>query len=205
MDEDQLAQRRFGQFRSRSGLIYGQWTEGDGTWEGAGNVCEPFDIPKEWTRFRGVDYGTRAPTAVLWGAYNAADDMLVIYREHYESEWTYEQHAHHCRELEAGEYIEAGWGDPNERGGIQIFNAHDVQTGYANNKVKPGIDAVKNRLRLALDGRPRLKVFRSCENLRRELRGYVWSGDGENPLKKNDHACDALRYMVSGIEAWRGF
>lgn len=40
----------------------------------------------------------------------------------------------------------------------------------------------------------------ACPSLVRELGGYVWDeahGDGERPLKADDHACDALRYLVA--------
>lgn len=40
----------------------------------------------------------------------------------------------------------------------------------------------------------------ACPALVRELGGYVWDeahGDGERPLKVDDHACDALRYLVA--------
>ena len=40
----------------------------------------------------------------------------------------------------------------------------------------------------------------ACPALVRELGGYVWDeahGDGERPLKVEDHACDALRYLVA--------
>ena len=43
-----------------------------------------------------------------------------------------------------------------------------------------------------------IKILRSCKNLIAELNGYVWdekAGD-DRPLKVNDHACDAMRYMV---------
>lgn len=39
-----------------------------------------------------------------------------------------------------------------------------------------------------------------CPSLVSELGGYVWDeshGDGERPLKVDDHACDAMRYLVA--------
>jgi len=46
-----------------------------------------------------------------------------------------------------------------------------------------------------------LKVEKGCQNFRRELESYVWDqkakerGD-EKPVKQNDHAMDAVRYLV---------
>ena len=42
---------------------------------------------------------------------------------------------------------------------------------------------------------PKLFIFSSCVEMIRELKGYWW-GEGDNPRKVNDHACDELRYMI---------
>ena len=54
-----------------------------------------------------------------------------------------------------------------------------------------GINTVKSYL----SGAPKLYVFRNCVNLIRELKTYAW-GEGERPVKKDDHCADALRYYV---------
>ena len=41
----------------------------------------------------------------------------------------------------------------------------------------------------------RIKIFPCCRNLIRELKSYWW-GNGDRPVKKDDHALDALRYYV---------
>ena len=41
----------------------------------------------------------------------------------------------------------------------------------------------------------RLYIFASCVNLIREMKNYFW-GEGENPIKKDDHALDELRYYI---------
>ena len=40
-----------------------------------------------------------------------------------------------------------------------------------------------------------MSVFSCCDNLIRELKSYWW-GTGDSPVKKDDHALDALRYFV---------
>jgi hypothetical protein len=85
--------------------------------------------------------------------------------------------------------------------------------------VRPGIQAVASRLRKEPDGKCRLYVLRDslaqrdpfldeakkpcC--LHEELDGYVWDTannrkQGEEPLKQNDHACDAARYLVAHLD-----
>jgi hypothetical protein len=73
----------------------------------------------------------------------------------------------------------------------------------ANNDVQGGIDKVTNCIKTN-----KIFITRSCENLRRELINYQWEQPSasradlnapEKPLKKDDHAVDALRYMVGEI------
>ena len=57
-----------------------------------------------------------------------------------------------------------------------------------------GINTVKSYLK-GEEGVPKLYVFRSCPNLIREFGGYSW-GDGEKPVKRDDHCLDELRYYL---------
>ena len=41
----------------------------------------------------------------------------------------------------------------------------------------------------------KIKIFSTCVNLIRELKSYWW-GSGDRPIKKDDHALDALRYYI---------
>jgi TusA-related sulfurtransferase len=203
LPEEERRMRQFGQFVDRRGLVYTGWARGDGERMGMGHVCDAFLIPPEWPRFRGVDFGLVNPTCCLWGALGD-DDTLYIYREHYESGPTYAEHCHKILELERGEVIEAGWGDPAAAETIRDWAQQDLYLALANNDVNTGIDAVKDRLRYRSDQRPRLKVFRECRNLIREFEGYVWDPRRRDsaPVKKADHALDALRYLVMGVREW---
>ncbi len=86
--------------------------------------------------------------------------------------------------------------------------------------VSDGIQAVAARLRPAADGRPRLFLMRDslvgrdarrdeakkpCDTAE-EIDGYVWNvgggrRKGEEPVKEDDHGCDALRYVVAYLDA----
>ena len=48
------------------------------------HVIEPFDIPRNWVKFRSCDYGYGSYSAVLWFAVSP-DEQLVVYRELYVS------------------------------------------------------------------------------------------------------------------------
>ena len=41
----------------------------------------------------------------------------------------------------------------------------------------------------------KIYIFPCCENLIREIKSYRW-GEGDIPVKKDDHALDELRYYV---------
>jgi hypothetical protein len=70
-----------------------------------------------------------------------------------------------------------------------------------------GIEAVRCSLKIDSVGHPGIIIDRdACPNLMREMRTYRWkrsTGKGANPqdakpepLKRDDHAVDALRYLV---------
>lgn len=77
---------------------------------------------------------------------------------------------------------------------LQRKGMHPVN---ANNDVHEGIMRMISEMKSG-----RLLVLDKCKNLIREMEGYVWDpkkaerGEDE-PLKKNDHALDALRYAVN--------
>jgi phage terminase large subunit-like protein len=219
MTEDEIAQRRYGDARPKQGLVYPMYEPGDGTRAGRGHMVDDFEVPAEWVRFRMGDFGLVNPTCILWGALGD-DDTLYVYREYYVPNGdSYEWHADAVAELEGldrteegwvrgdrSEPIEAGCGDPAAKEAREAFAAANLPMAPADNDVKGGIDRVRNRLRVRGDGRPRLKIFRSCTNLLREMGIYRWDPNrkDEMPLKKDDHAPDALRYGVALVDDWSG-
>lgn len=67
-------------------------------------------------------------------------------------------------------------------------------------RVLPADNAVADGLRetAACMQRGAVKLGKGCKNLYRELGGYVWNDHSidDRPVKEEDHACDAMRYMV---------
>jgi phage terminase large subunit len=72
--------------------------------------------------------------------------------------------------------------------------------------VLDGIRRIQDRLAIQGDGLPRLTVDPACTNTINEFESYVWrqaTGTGvakDEPNKENDHAMDALRYLVNKID-----
>jgi len=77
---------------------------------------------------------------------------------------------------------------------LQRRGMHVVE---ANNDVYNGIQMMCTEM-----GKGNLTVCQDCPNLIREIEGYVWdskkSAQGDDaPIKKADHAVDALRYVIA--------
>ena len=110
--------------------------------------------------------------------------------------------------------------DHDAEGRAQFRKHLGVSTTSAKKEVKLGIEAVMERLNNAGDGKPRLFVLADAVaerdpsmeerkapiGLAEEVLSYVWapSPDGrpvkEEPVKLNDHSCDAARYAVMRID-----
>jgi hypothetical protein len=65
---------------------------------------------------------------------------------------------------------------------------------HVNKDVFAGICRVKEYLRRG-NGTGNLYIFDGCKNMIEEFMGYSWS-DGDNPIKKDDHCMDELRYYI---------
>ena len=69
-----------------------------------------------------------------------------------------------------------------------------------------GIELVQSKLKVKANGKPSLYIFNTCKNTCREMAMYQYpkgtaSKDPKDlPLAKNDHALDALRYVIYTVE-----
>lgn len=93
-----------------------------------------------------------------------------------------------------------------------------LPTVGARKAIRKGIQVFSQRLEKAADGRPRLYVCRTAlvgrdprwDELRRpqgfleEVEGYAWRPDREEPVKENDHAMDASRYLAAHVDGGFG-
>jgi len=189
------AARERGEFVVLEGRVYSDWNREI-------HVVPAFDPPAEWVRSLSIDPGTRAPCAMVLCALDPADDVLHVIAEVYHRERTYSQHAATIRELTKGDPSIDIVCDPEDRGfRMALAGEHDIATIPARKSVRAGISAVADRLRLDANGKPHLLVHASCRQLIREIEGYVWaptvgkSDSKDAPLKRDDHLCDAIRYL----------
>jgi phage terminase large subunit len=210
---------RDGLWVAAEGIIYEEWNE-------LVHLVEPFDIPDDWPRWWGVDFGFVNPFALGWWAEDP-DGGLYLYREIYHSGRTVEEHCEKIArqvmtDLAEKERLEAWqgrWTEPQPRAILADHAAENrevferelgLRTDPANKAVLDGIQAVQVRLkagRVKLFKGARIEKDHSLEEAHRptctaeEIVGYAWDiGAGkrtkEVPRKEDDHGMDQMRYVV---------
>jgi phage terminase large subunit len=89
---------------------------------------------------------------------------------------------------------------------MQTHGVPNVPCKKGPNSVRNGINTVAARLAPDAEGKPHLVIHDCCTALIKEIESYRWDtgrskGDmADAPLKKADHAIDALRYALSMFE-----
>lgn len=177
------------------------------------NVRDPFYIPSGWDKFVVLDHGFTNPTAVLWAAIDW-DGNIFIYDEHYESGKSISYHAEQIKLRENLE-VRRWFIDPScsaktqqkklEAGIVELHSIIDEYRDYgirfepADNALLAGINRVNESFKSG-----KLVIFKNCVNTLREVENWKWrklkpgveSNKSEEPVNKDDHCCDCLRYMV---------
>ena len=90
--------------------------------------------------------------------------------------------------------------DPSATSLINLFKKHNIQVKEADNSVIDGINVVLNWL----DEERIHIVAENCPNILKEFDSYIWDAKAQEkgedkPVKLNDHALDALRYLLQTI------
>lgn len=209
LPEIERKQKRDGDWDMFSGKFFTEWSFDVHT-------VPDFQIPAGWARARALDWGFRAPYCCLWGAWDQ-DGNCWVYREDYGTELTTAQQAHRVTSrstrfegpgravperitrtaADPATFSATGTGDSIamqwQKAGLFVTKANNDRTaGWAN--VRDYLRPVRQA-----DGtdRPRLHVFRSCENLIRTLPLQQYAKESEDlDTDQEDHAVDALRYLL---------
>jgi Terminase large subunit, T4likevirus-type, N-terminal len=175
-------------FEALEGLVYPDFAR----------CVVPGQAPAGARHYGGIDFGYRNPFAAVWGTLDR-DDVLWLTGEHYVRQ---QDLAYHAERLPRRPYL--WFADPSgaaERAGL-------CRAGFAvraaTNAVRAGIGAVSARLRCGT-----LRVVQGCcPNLLAEAALYRY-GDGngsserEEPENEHNHALDALRYLIMGLDEHR--
>ncbi|MDY2880568.1 MAG: terminase family protein [Candidatus Borkfalkiaceae bacterium] len=198
MSESELESRRYGRFRSNSGLVYPEFEENV-------HVVDPFPVPADWQNRLSIDPGLNNPLSCHWYAVDYDGNVFVV-AEHYAAGKDVGWHADRIREISD----RIGWrrdGDGKIRALIdsaanqrtlasaksvtELFHEHGIAADPRVDKdLFAGIARVKEYFK-----EKKLFLFRGCDNLVRELKSYRW-GEGDVPRKRDDHCLDELRYFL---------
>jgi hypothetical protein len=169
--------------------------------------CEP---PRGAALVAGMDFGFRAPTAVLWGWIDP-EEVLWIVDERIEAGRLLDEH---IAAIRTGLGRRSGWSTPawvgvdpagravSEQTGVspvQVMRAAGLVVRDRRASVEEGLGLIRARLRPAC-GSVRLMIHPRCATLIESLERYHYRPDNpadERPVKDgSDHAVDALRYLV---------
>lgn len=184
------------------------------------HVVQPFDIPPDWERFLGVDYGFNAPYACLWFARPPNTQTAWVYREHYGTSVPLEEQVYRAWQAtsDAGERLHGVILDPSMFSKVNVKGtrirsmADDWKDRFGavtnvyrgNNERVPGWRLMREMVdwQERPDGGvlvpPRLFVFNTCSNLARTLPLLVTDDGNVEDIDSSgeDHLGDSLRYSL---------
>ena len=176
-------------------------------------VYDDWEIGPEWTRMRGIDDGYSAPYCCLWGAKDPSTGRVVIYREDYGEGFANGVQAERIKDMTPGnERISISYADPamwikknhtdsNVRGSNEIYADHGLYIAKGDNDRIGGLKKIRELMRPKADGLPGLIILSCCKNLIWQLSNLPMSVTKPEDVdtKFEDHAYDALRYLLSGM------
>jgi PBSX family phage terminase large subunit len=176
------------------------------------HVIEPFMIPENWYRWRGIDEGYTAPYCCLWGTRDPDSRRIYVYKESYAKQLTIRHQCERIKEMTMeGEYIGINFGDPamwtqkNMEGVVSSsadeYRKNGILLTKGDNKRIAGKRKIDGLLASQADGLPGIMFFSNCTNIIEQLENLPV--DANNPedvdTDAEDHAYDALRMLLTNI------
>lgn len=174
------------------------------------------DIPKEWPRFRAMDYGGTAPFVCLWFAVDTSCSpwRIYVYREYYRAGATLKENVQAVVAMSGRERYRRTVADPSmfartqEQDEQRVSLAdqakrHGLTLEKAFNPRPDGWAVFRECLAVRDDGLPGLIILETCPNLIRTLPQLIYDPrDSEDTYQApdvDDHAPDAGRYGLCAI------
>lgn len=182
--EDRFAQEYLADFRKTQGLVYKEFDR-------ARHVYGDDKKPSGY-KLAGIDFGFVHPCAVIHVTIDDRGTFWVT-AEWYKTGRTEAQIADYVKSCN----FQKVFPDPENPSAIEVLHQRGVnivEVIKGKDSVMSGINKVRDLLK-----QNRLMVHKSCLNLIDEFETYSYAEgkDKENPIKENDDALDALRYVIS--------
>ena len=198
LSERELNARRYGYFTDDSGPVYPEFDENV-------HVIEPFQVPYDWQDQLSIDPGLKNPLSCHFYAVDYDGNIYVV-AEHYQAGIDVYEHSQKIKEI--ANKISWRYGSDGRLNSLIDSAANQKTLAYSKSVselfYENGINVNANVNKDLFSGINRVKsyfksnklfIFKNCVNLIRELKGYRW-GNGDCPIKKDDHSLDELRYYV---------
>lgn len=172
-----------------------------------------FDVPSTWYRYMAMDYGINDPTSFIFGAIDPENKILYIIGETYLNNRDYKEQAKvywsaHKEYVPNNNYFKRPVMDGksiNKRNDYNLKTIGDLfkEEGIIFNAAK--MDMASRMIKLnTLINVNKLKIFKDkCPNLYKEIINYKFpertadgKSRGDKPIDKNNHAVNALEFLV---------
>lgn len=205
--------------------LYGSWEniEGLAFNDFANNkkniVIEPFEIPSNWERIRGADWGFKSPAVCLWLAFDHENNTAYVYRELAVNDknwqdtdrWHADKFGQEVVKAESHEYVRYGVLDGSawSQRGESAPSAADTMI-YQGCMWQPADRTPHSRAAQKLlihsylkpdefTKKPKLRIFNTCKALINCLNTLEVDKHNSEDVNTDmdDHAYDALRYALA--------
>jgi PBSX family phage terminase large subunit len=163
-------------------------------------------------RYIGIDYGTTNPMVFL-DNYDDGDTLWIVKEYYWNSKVENRQKTDSEYATDLIEFIGEGqYATPILDPSAASFRAELLYRGVVAQETECKADnAVLDGIRIfaSMMKRGKIRIHKRCVNLIREVQSYCWNEKKsllgiEEPIKENDHTCDAERYVVkTKIPEWR--
>ncbi|MEA1925858.1 MAG: terminase family protein [Patescibacteria group bacterium] len=187
---DRFAQEYMADFRKATGLVYPEFDR-------ERHVCDSdIRLPEFTRRVCGVDWGWTNPAAILYICEDRDANYWIV-DEWYHRQRTTEQIIQKTKMYKPNEV----YPDPAEPDRIDQMLNERLNVREVSKDIENGINRVRELFKSG-----RIKILPHCSNLILELETYHYpeetgeKNERELPVDKDNHAVDALRYVLYTIE-----
>ena len=205
-------------------LVKGLWVQAEGVvypeWTPETHIVDRFIPPDNWAWYAAVDFGFTNPFVFKLYAQDP-DGRLYLTDEIYYTKRTVRRHCEDIKTLIKGKNVIEWICDHDAENRATLEEELGIKTRPADKHITDGIEAVRERLKVQEDGKPRLFYMRDalyeedplltesgkpvCSEDEFTVYSYPDGIDGrpikEAPMKEHDHGMDCDRYMVMHFDS----